>query len=91
MSTPTDHPTTDLHDRVRAALCEEQWQLVRELLELNDRGWAASVDREAGSMADHIARAFPDREDAIRAVGRAFVESGGHERCMGEPGRRFHP
>jgi hypothetical protein len=86
-----DQSTADLHDRVRAALCDDQWALVRELLELNDRGWATSIDREAGCLTDHIARAFPNREDAIRAVGRAFVESGGHERCGGNPGRRFHP
>jgi hypothetical protein len=91
MPASNDQDSTDLHDRVRAALCADQWQLVVELLDQANGDWAKSLDREAGCLIDHIARAFPDREDGIRAVGRAFGESGGHERCMGEPGRRFHP
>ena len=91
MPTPTDQPTPDLHDRVRAAVGEEQWKLVRELLDQTDEDWATSLDLDGRCLIDHIARAFPDREEAVRAVGRAFMESGGHERCAGDPGRRFHP
>jgi hypothetical protein len=86
-----DQSSTDLHDRVRAAVGEEHWQLVRELLDQTNEDWARSLELDGRCLTDHIARAFPDRGEAIRAVGRAFVESGGHERCAGNPGRRFHP
>jgi len=89
--TPGGRDFEDPADRVRAAVGEENWRLVLELSEINERGWRESVKLEARCLIDHIATAFPDREEAIRAVGAAFLASGGHEDCQTNPGRRFHP
>ena len=52
MPTRTGQSSTDLHDRVRAAVGEEQWQLVRELLDQTNEDWAKS-DAHAAIMARH--------------------------------------
>ena len=92
MPTPEEHDTTGatdhgrrhpggLHDRVRAAVGEEHWPAVFELLNAKDQAWGEEIDLEVYAMIDGIAAHFPAFGPAIRAVGRHIYETGSPEDC----------